>query len=521
MQLSNLNIGVRLAIGFGLAIAVMLLMSLVGIDRVNRASAMTAQIVDDRYVKVQLVNEMRSYANRGAQSVRNAMLAAEPEQAKAFVAALAESDRVGNEAAAKMEKMLASADGRALFRAQGEAYVQYAEQRGAALKLLEAGERDNAVQFLFKQVIPLQTAYFVRLDAMLKHLAGQMADNGAAAASAARAATALLLGLLVLATVLSAGAGFIITRSVTGPIKQAVLLAETVAKGDLTARIEVNRSDEAGRLLHALKDMVGSLTGTVGAVRGSTDTIATASAQIAAGNLDLSQRTEQQAASLEETASSMEQLTSTVKQNADNARQANQLVVSAAEHADQGGQVVGQVVATMGSIKDSSRKIVDIIGVIDGIAFQTNILALNAAVEAARAGEQGRGFAVVASEVRNLAQRSAGAAKEIKELIGDSVGKVDAGSALVDAAGATMAQIVASVRQVADIMGEITAASIEQSSGIEQVNLAITAMDSATQQNAALVEQAAAAAASMQEQAVRLSQAVSVFRLDGHGPYRG
>jgi methyl-accepting chemotaxis protein len=249
-------------------------------------------------------------------------------------------------------------------------------------------------------------------------------------------------------------------------------------------------------------------------VRRGTETITVASGEIASGNADLSSRTESQAGSLEETASSMEELTSTVRQNADNARQANQLVVNASEVAVKGGAVVGQVVSTMGSIKDSSRKIVDIIGVIDGIAFQTNILALNAAVEAARAGEQGRGFAVVASEVRNLAQRSAAAAKEIKGLIGDSVEKVDAGSKLVDNAGATMEEIVTSVKRVADIMAEITSASQEQSSGIEQINQAVSQMDEMTQQNAALVEQAAAAAQSMQDQAVELSRAVSIFKLD-------
>jgi methyl-accepting chemotaxis protein len=266
-------------------------------------------------------------------------------------------------------------------------------------------------------------------------------------------------------------------------------------------------------LLQALKDMNESLVRIVGEVRAGTDTIGTASGQIATGNLDLSSRTEAQAGSLEQTAGSMEELTSTVKQNADNARQANQLVVSASDVAVKGGAVVGQVVHTMGSIKESSRKIVDIIGVIDGIAFQTNILALNAAVEAARAGEQGRGFAVVATEVRNLAQRSAAAAKEIKALIGDSVEKVDAGSKLVDDAGATMNEIVTSVKRVADIMSEITAASQEQSTGIEQVNQAIAQMDEATQQNAALVEEAAAAAMSMQDQAGNLSMVVSVFKL--------
>ncbi|MBP0599997.1 MCP four helix bundle domain-containing protein [Herbaspirillum sp. LeCh32-8] len=307
--------------------------------------------------------------------------------------------------------------------------------------------------------------------------------------------------------------GFILVRAISRPLEQAVKVAQGVAAGDLTQDIEVRSKDETGQLMAALKEMNGNLLRIVGEVRTSTDTINTAAAEIATGNLDLSSRTEQQAGSLEETASAMEELTSTVKQNADNARQANQLAASASDVASRGGDVVRQVVDTMSSINDSSRKIVDIISVIDGIAFQTNILALNAAVEAARAGEQGRGFAVVASEVRSLAQRSASAAKEIKQLIDDSVAKVGNGSTLVAQAGETMEEVVASVRRVTDVMGEITAASHEQSTGIEEVNRAITQMDETTQQNAALVEEAAAAAQSLQEQAVRLSGAVSVFRL--------
>ena len=310
--------------------------------------------------------------------------------------------------------------------------------------------------------------------------------------------------------------GYWLISSITRPLNVAVDIAQHIAKGDLTQEIHADANDETGKLLEALRDMNAHLIQTVGEVRIGTDTIATASSQIAAGNLDLSSRTEEQASSLEQTASAMEELTSTVKQNSDNAGQANQLVVAASEYAVKGQQVVGQVVDTMGSIKDSSRKIVDIIGVIDGIAFQTNILALNAAVEAARAGEQGRGFAVVASEVRNLAQRSASAAKEIKTLIDDSVEKVDTGGKLVDTAGATMSQIVTSVKQVADIMSEIAAASHEQSDGIEQVNQAVMQMDETTQQNAALVEQAAAAAASMQNQAANLAEIVSIFKLSQH-----
>ncbi|MGK5027960.1 methyl-accepting chemotaxis protein [Janthinobacterium sp. MDT1-19] len=328
------------------------------------------------------------------------------------------------------------------------------------------------------------------------------------------ASRASLIGLLVGIVVIGMLLALWVARSVARPLIVAVGVARQVAAGDLTAHIVVQSQDETGQLMQALKDMNASLQNLVGQVRSGTDTIATASSQIAAGNQDLSSRTEEQASSLEETASSMEELTSTVKQNADNARQANTMALSSSSIAIEGGKVVSEVVGTMASINASSRKIVDIIAVIDGIAFQTNILALNAAVEAARAGEQGRGFAVVATEVRNLAQRSAAAAKDIKVLIGDSVEKVEAGSVLVGQAGRTMDDIVASITRVTDIMSEITAASSEQSAGIEQVNQAIAQMDQVTQQNAALVEEAAAAAESMQEQAASLSAVVSIFKLD-------
>ena len=312
---------------------------------------------------------------------------------------------------------------------------------------------------------------------------------------------------------------YVISRAIAAPVARAADMLSEIASGngDLSRRMPVESEDEVGALAAAFNRFVASLNVTIREVRDSTGAIASASSQIASGNLDLSARTETQASSLEETAAAMEELTSTVKQNADNARQANQLVVSASTHAVKGGEVVGQVVQTMGAITESSRKIADIIGVIDGIAFQTNILALNAAVEAARAGEQGRGFAVVATEVRNLAQRSAAAAKEIKDLIVDSGSKVEAGSKLVDSAGATMQDIVVSVQRVADLMGEIASASQEQSQGIAQVNATVTQMDDATQQNAALVEEAAAAAQSLQDQAGRLAQVVSVFKLEETG----
>ncbi len=324
----------------------------------------------------------------------------------------------------------------------------------------------------------------------------------------------LVVAAIIVLLVAGVAFAVMITRGITGPLREALGIARRVASGDLTSDIRARVHDETGLLLQALQEMNESLRKIVGEVRSGTDAISMSSKQIAAGNVDLSQRTEEQASSLEETASSMEELTSTVKQNADNARQANQLAATASGVAVRGGEVVGQVVHTMSSINESSKKIVDIIGVIDGIAFQTNILALNAAVEAARAGEQGRGFAVVATEVRTLAQRSAAAAKEIKQLISDSVHKVEDGTRLVDEAGKTMDEIVASVKRVTDIMSEIAAASQEQSAGIEQVNRAVVQMDDVTQQNAALVEEAAAAAESMDERAQLLAKAVAVFKLD-------
>jgi methyl-accepting chemotaxis protein-1 (serine sensor receptor) len=369
------------------------------------------------------------------------------------------------------------------------------------------------------------TAEYDKLRAELAGTVKELDAQTAAAIHASKAANERILWLiyavLPLALVLLGIVSVLVARGVTRPLNQAVKFAQAVASGALDSKIEFDRSDEIGLLLAALNDMNASLARVVAEVRTGTESIASASSEIASGNMDLSGRTEQQASSLEETAATMEELSSNVKQNAHNAARANQLAVSASDVARQGDQVVGQVVATMAGINASSSRIVDIISVIDGIAFQTNILALNAAVEAARAGEQGRGFAVVAAEVRNLAQRSTAAAKEIKDLIGDSVSKVGAGSVLVAQAGNTMAQIVASVTHVTEIMGEISVASSEQSAGIEQVNQAIAQMDAVTQQNAALVEQAAAAAHAMQDQARILAQVVSVFTLGAAtGPAR-
>ncbi|ALU90331.1 methyl-accepting chemotaxis transducer transmembrane protein [Herbaspirillum rubrisubalbicans M1] len=380
--------------------------------------------------------------------------------------------------------------------------------------LLKAGDASAYSELNDKQINPAGARFSKALDEFQKR-AMKLNDT---AANERQREYSMVVWLVVVGLIgamfLVIGVHFMLRNIVLTPLNRAVHLLDLVANGDLTTKVEVQSSNEIGRLFAAIRSMQQALLTTVSRVRSSSDSIDTSAKEIAAGNMDLSSRTEQQASSLEETAASMEQLTGTVKQNADNALQANQLAHSASSTASKGGEVVAQVVDTMQAINASSRKIVDIISVIDGIAFQTNILALNAAVEAARAGEQGRGFAVVASEVRSLAQRSAAAAKEIKSLIDDSVDKVEAGSQLVEQAGATMSEVVTSVQRVTDIVGEIAEASREQSTGIEQVNRAITQMDEVTQQNAALVEQAAAAAQSLQAQATNLVGAVSIFKIN-------
>jgi methyl-accepting chemotaxis protein len=392
------------------------------------------------------------------------------------------------------------------------------EHVAAATKAIEAGQWDDAERILIKQVNPT----YKKAQPAYDELQAFFGKRGRANAELAHTETVNLGWWMVAAIAAGVLAGVAaavyLVRGIGRPLEEAVAIARRVAQGDLSVEIRAASGNEFGQLLGALDDMNQGLARIVGEVRAGTDTIADASTQISAGNKNLSSRTEQQAGTLEETAASVEELSSTVKQNAENAQQANVLAASASQVAAKGGAVVADVVQTMGAINASARKIVDIITVIDGIAFQTNILALNAAVEAARAGEQGRGFAVVAGEVRNLAQRSAAAAREIKELITDSVEKVDSGSHLVDQAGATMHEVVDSIRRVADIMNEITAASQEQRTGIEQIHEAISRMDQVTQQNAAMVGEAAGAADALQERAAGLADLVSVFRLRGGAP---
>ncbi|MEJ7688537.1 MAG: methyl-accepting chemotaxis protein [Variovorax sp.] len=512
--MKNLNIGTRLGIGFALVLALLASIAAIGVLRLQAVGHATQDLTQRSLSKERLAaNWLQNTSNN---SVRTFALVKsnDPEVQDYLQKNMTRTSALISDTQKQLEAMLETPEELALSADIKAKRGQYIALRNAIIKLKADGNEAEAAQVTSGKLVPMLDIYDGSIRAMLTHQQAEIDKTAAGIDALYRSGRALVIALSVMALALGSALAWWLTRGITRPLGQALGLAQTVASGDLTHQVTVTSRDEVGQLLQALNDMNASLARVVGEVRSGTDTIATASGQIAAGNHDLSSRTEEQASSLQQTAASMEELTSTVKQNADNARQANQLAVSASEVAVRGGSVVNQVVDTMGSINASSRKIVDIIGVIDGIAFQTNILALNAAVEAARAGEQGRGFAVVASEVRNLAQRSAAAAKEIKTLIGDSVDKVEEGSKQVAEAGKTMNEIVDSVRRVTDIMGEITAASQEQTSGIEQINHAITQMDQVTQQNAALVEEASAAAQSMQEQAGNLVGAVSVFKLE-------
>jgi methyl-accepting chemotaxis protein len=511
----NMTIKSRLMLVIGMLSVLLVGIGSLGLYGISQSNAGLKTVYEDRTVVLadlsQILDQM--------QIVRmNAVMAANLnsiEVARQRTAMTAERDAGINTIWQKFMATYLVPEEEKLANTFARQWPAYQESRDRTMSLAMAGNFEAAVANATSDAgAKFDVAHATMLG--LIELQGRVAAQEYAEAQSNFNTVFMITSVAVaVGVILAVVIGMMLIRAIVGPINEAVDVANAVASGDLTSRIDVTSNNETGRLMQALRLMNDNLVDLVGKVRTSTDSIYTASSEIASGNLDLSQRTEEQASSLEETASSMEELTSTVRQNADNARQANQLASGASEVAVRGGAVVGQVVQTMSAINDSSKKIVDIISVIDGIAFQTNILALNAAVEAARAGEQGRGFAVVATEVRTLAQRSAAAAKEIKELIGNSVSKVEDGTRLVDEAGATMNEIVNSVKRVTDIMAEISAASQEQSSGIEQVNQAVTQMDEVTQQNAALVEEAAAAAESMQEQAHALSQAVAVFKLSG------
>ena len=513
MNINNLRIGQRLAIGFGVVIALLVLLAGLSYSRLAGLNAEMGALIHLRYANTVSANAIKADVNDATRAMLSVLVMSDPDQVRKELENARRKSANASAAVAHLAGTTNDPEAAAILAGLATIQSKFLPAQAAFTKLVLDERKDEAmVKFMFS-LRPQQTRYFEQLDKFIGYQNAAMTAAGDAAATLTRRTQLLVLGLAAVASIISLGVAWLATRSIVRPLRHVVKVARRVADGDLTSDIRVDTRDETGQMLTALRHMNDSLQRIVADVRVSTEGMASSSSQIASGNTDLSERTEQQAASLGQTADAMRALTDTVQQNADNARQANTLAAQASTVAARGGDVVAQVVDTMGSITASSKRIVDIIGVIDAIAFQTNILALNAAVEAARAGEQGRGFAVVASEVRSLAQRSANAAKEIKVLIGDSSDKVQQGSLLVEQAGATMREVVDSVRRVTDIMAEITAASAEQSTNIAQVSRNVVDMDHSTQENAALVEEAAAAAASMQEQAAQLARAVSIFKL--------
>ncbi|CAN7351050.1 methyl-accepting chemotaxis protein [Acidovorax sp. LjRoot194] len=524
MKVSDLRIGVKLGLGFLALVVLTALLGAIALVQMSRIHANAEEIATNLLPSVTQTGELRVLLNRMRRAEAGVVTARNAAEVKAFSEQVAARHKDLDRVEATYETLIDIPKEREVYGDYKKRKVAYVELQA---KLIDIAK---SVDFSTTETLELTSDAMAMLYAGESEAAfvataetlGELQKINTEAAQQAEVdalqvfnlARIWVLGTLAVCVVLAAVLGIAITRAVTRPAHHAVQAARAIAGGDLTSEVPAGGKDEMGQLLAALGEMRQSLANTVSTVRSSAEGVASASSQIASGNNDLSARTEQQASALEETAASMEELGSTVRQNADNARQANQLAMSASTVAVQGGDVVAEVVETMKGINDSSKKIADIISVIDGIAFQTNILALNAAVEAARAGEQGRGFAVVAGEVRSLAGRSAEAAKEIKALINASVERVEQGTALVDKAGATMTEVVSSIRRVTDIMGEISAASSEQSAGVGQVGEAVTQMDQATQQNAALVEEMAAAASALNAQAGELVNAVAVFKLE-------
>jgi methyl-accepting chemotaxis protein len=517
--MKNLNIGTRMMLGYGIVLALLAAIAWFGIDRMALMHDNLEEIQQVDGTVVALANDMRRTLDDRMIALRNlALLTSDEDNNREF-------ERIERQGAAYVKArdalaaLLAHHAGAMSEERQVLGKLRNDEDaaRPVMAKAVDLGmknRQEETVRVLIDDLRPIQFKWGGDL-AELAALAQKRTENSVEAANAAYArARNLMMALAAVAIAAGIGFSIAVTRGIVKPLQQAVAVAQSVARGDLTSTIDAASTDETGQLLAALRDMNGNLKSIVGEVRAGTDTIAAASQQIASGNADLSSRTEEQASSLEETASAMEELTTTVKQNAENAERANRLALDASRIAAEGGTVMADVVGTMGAIHDAACRIAEITSVIDGIAFQTNILALNAAVEAARAGAQGAGFAVVAAEVRTLAQRSAVAAKDIKALIDDSVERTDAGSRLVEQAGATIGQIVDSVRRVTGIMGEISAASKEQSNGLEQVTQAVAQMEQTTQSNAAQVEEVASTSESMQEQAARLARTVGVFRLE-------
>ncbi len=516
--LSNLRITTRLAAGFAIVLLLGVAGTVTALLNARQAAEATRQMMARPLAKERAVADWTPLIHTA--NARTALIArsSDPTLSVTFADAIAAGTKQGTALMKQIEGLLDTDIERALFRDLSAARVRNQEAKTKVMNAKKAGDEAAAERLYREAFVPAADAYMAAVRALLDEQRKAIDDAAAAIDAANTRSTQWMLVLSALLVAAGSACAWFISRSITKPLHDALDVAHTVAAGDLTHRFDDRVArDEIGDLMRALRGMNDALRTMVSQVQTGTVSIEQDADRIAAGNLDLSARTEQQASSLEETASSMEELTSTVRQNADNALQANQLAQAASDVAARGGSIVDQVVQTMASIDASSRKIVDIIATIDGIAFQTNILALNAAVEAARAGEQGRGFAVVASEVRNLAQRSAGAAREIKALIGDSVQQVDQGTHLVREAGTTMADVVSSVHRVTDVIAEITSASREQSAGIDQVNEAIAQIDQVTQQNATLVDDAAQAAAAMREQAAGLARVAASFKLEAAG----
>jgi methyl-accepting chemotaxis protein len=513
MKFNDLKIGIRLGAGFGLLMVMMLLMALVSVIRLGELNEINDRIIEKDWIKAEAANVINATTRANARRTMELVIADNPEHIVKVKQSIEVNKKIIAEALGVLERLVYLPEGKALVAKLKDARTKYVASFSKVAQLVDEGKKSEAIAVLNAQTLPA-------LDALQEPIAGltELQKKIVVASSTelkdkTSAALTLMVSLAIAGLVAGLGFSYWLTVSITRPVQDAVHMAKTVAAGDLSSQVPVHGRDEVGQLLTALQDMNDSLVNIVHQVRNGADSMATATSEIAAGNMDLSSRTEEQASALEQTAASMEELAETVKQNFESGRHAHELADSAAKVAVRGGAVVSRVVHTMEAINTSSNKIADIIGLIDGIAFQTNILALNAAVEAARAGEQGRGFAVVASEVRSLAGRSAAAAKEIKDLIGTSVSNVSEGCKLVEQAGSTMDEIVVGVRRVADLMREVTMASQDQTSGIDQVNQAVGQMDQVTQQNAALVEEAAAAAQSLEQQAQGLLHTVSVFRL--------
>jgi methyl-accepting chemotaxis protein len=509
--LRNMSIQMRLALAFGVILLLLVSSVGVGVWQMRELTATTRNLATTESEKLQMAVRWRQTIDLNWIRTKAAILDGDASRVAGWQKEMDQTSEISTASRARVIDLIQSPEGKALIKDIDAARTAYRTPRAELLKRRVAGE--DVASALEAQLRPLADIYSGTIQKLEDRQQKDYDEALANAETASQRAQAFMLGGGAFAALLATILAMVLARSIVQPVREAAENARVIASGDLSRTIRTEGRDEPAELATALRHMQESLAAVVAKVRQGSEGVASASTQIAQGNQDLSARTESQASALEETAASMEELSSTVKQNADSALQANQLAQSASTVATQGGAAVSQVVDTMKGISDSSRKIADIINVIDGIAFQTNILALNAAVEAARAGEQGRGFAVVASEVRSLAGRSASAAKEIKALIDDSVARVGQGTHLVGQAGTTMNEVVSSIRRVTDIMGEISAASREQSAGVSQVGEAVTQMDQATQQNAALVEEMAAAAASLNSQAQELVQSVAVFKL--------